>query len=336
MPILKVAITGFGNVGRQIAKLLESRSNYYLKKYQYDIRLVGVCTSKGGFISEHGISFVDATTDKNHIKNLTGERFISAVPADVLIEAGPTDIHTGEPGLTYIKTALSRGMKVICLSKGALVQDVSGLMKYARQCNTVLLMSGATASALPTMDLLEVSLAGCKIKQVQAILTGTTNMILSEMMDTACSFDEALRKAQDLGIAEANPSLDTQGWDTANKITIIANAVFDAGVEVKQIEREGVEQVTQAHFDTWKAKGFTPRLVGIINNNDSKCVVSVQLKLFPEHHPFASVHGRMKAIFVETEEMGEIFVMGGASSILATAASVLKDLEHVLRASALT
>lgn len=334
MRILKVAISGLGSVGQQIVKLLAARHDYYLSKYQYDVRIVGVCASKSGLISEQGLSLEQILAKSQHTPGLTGITFINDVPADILIEAGPTDLKTGEPGLSYIRTALSRQMKVVCLSKGALVHDVAGLMQLARQHATSLLISGATASALPTMDLLQVSLAGCHIKQVKAILTGTTNMILSEMMDTDCSFDEALQKAQRLGIAEADSSLDTHGWDTANKITIIANAVFDAKVKVTEINRDGIEHVTQEHIRKWKLANLTPRLIGIINNDSPQREVAVKLELFPQHHPFAAVNGRMKAIHVDTDEMGEMFVMGGASDLQATAAAALKDLELIIRAMA--
>ncbi|MDF3125984.1 hypothetical protein [Rheinheimera sp. 1928-s] len=331
MHTLNIAITGLGSVGQQIVKLLASRHDYYLRQYQYDVRLVGVCTSNGGRISEQGLSVEDALSTVTHTRGLTGLKFINTVPADVLIEAGPTNLNNGEPGLTYIRNALSRRMKVICLSKGALVHDVSGLIELARQQGTLLLMSGATGSALPTMDLLQVCVAGCYIRQVKAILTGTTNMILSEMMDTGCSFQEALNKAQELGIAEADPSLDTQGWDTANKCIIIANSVFDAKVKVTDIQRDGIEQVTQDHIIQWKEANLTPRLIGVINHHGDNCQISVKLELFPKNHPFASVHGRMKAMLVETAEMGELFVMGGASNLLATAAAALKDLELIIR-----
>lgn len=331
MHILKVAITGLGSVGQQIIKLMASRHDYYLSQYRYDVRLVGVCTSDGGRISEQGLSVEDALSRGSHTRGLTGLEFINTVPADVLIDAGPTNLSSGEPGLTYIRNALSRSMKVVCLSKGALVHDVSGLRELAQQQGTLLLMSGATGSALPTMDLLQVCVAGCYIKQVKAILTGTTNMILSEMMDTGCSFKEALNKAQELGIAEADPSLDTQGWDTANKCIIIANSIFDAKVKVTDIQREGIEHITQDHIIQWKEADLTPRLVGLINNNGDNCKISVKLELFPKNHPLASVHGRMKAMMVETAEMGELFVVGGASNLLATAAAALKDLELIIR-----
>ncbi|WP_348655112.1 hypothetical protein [uncultured Thalassolituus sp.] len=331
MAVLNVAITGLGSVGQQIVKILSSRRDYYLAKYHYDIRIVGVCNSTCGLISEHGLALHHILDKSQFTEGLTGLSFINTVSADILIEAGPTDLTTGEPGLSYIRTALTRKMKVVCLSKGALVHDVASLLQLARQHATSLLFSGATASALPTMDLLQVSLAGCHIKQVKAILTGTTNMILSEMMDVGCSFDEALQKARELGIAETDPSLDTQGWDTANKITIIANAVFDAKVKVIEISRDGIEHITQGHISEWKTAKLTPRLIGAINNEGPQPEVAVKLELFSQHHPFAKVNGRTKAIHVDTDEMGELFVMGGASSLQATAAAALKDLELIIR-----
>src|SRR5699024_2248759 len=148
------------------------------------------------------------------------------VPADVLIEAGPSDYETGQPGLDYIHSALSRGLHVVAISKGALVVDGPAIIQAACNAGSQLCMSGAAASALPTIDFLTYDLAGTRIKAMEAILTGTTTFILDTMLAHGLSFQEALSEAQRHGIAEPDPSFDIDGWDTAAKVTIISNAVF--------------------------------------------------------------------------------------------------------------
>jgi homoserine dehydrogenase len=330
MKTVSVAITGFGSIGRRVAQLLISRSQDYRERLAIDVRITGVCGSSAGLIDADGLSQQRLDARDGYTPALSGQSFIEQVPADVLIEAGPSDFKTGGAALGYIRTALSRRLHVIAISKGALVVDVEGLQAEAQRQGRTLRISGATASALPTIDLFQYNLAGCRVRLVEAILTGTTNLILSSMMDQDCTFDEALRKAQELGIAEPDPSFDIDGWDTACKLTIIGNAVFHAGLDVQTLPRVGIRHVGPDDVRGWRSRGVVPRLVGFIDRSGDTTRAGVELRLFAQEHPFARVHDRTKAIRIVTEEMGELVVIGGASDRLATAAAALKDLEHTL------
>ncbi|EJM62077.1 homoserine dehydrogenase [Pseudomonas sp. GM48] len=330
MKRINVAITGFGSIGKRVATLLMARHQDYRQRFSLDIRITGVCGASAGLIDANGISRERLEDRHSFVPSVTGPTFIDCVPADVLIEAGPSDFRTGGPALAYIRTALRRRMHVIAISKGALALDVEGLLNESHRQGVSLRFSGATAAALPTIDLLQYNLAGCRVTQVEAILTGTTNLILSEMMDQGCTFEEALQNAQRLGIAEPDPSYDVEGWDTACKLTIIANAIFKAGFNVQSLPRTGIRHISPNDVQIWKAQGLMPRLVGFINHSGDATDGGVELRLFPQDHPFTYAHGKMKAIRVVTDEMGELCVMGGASDPLATAAAALKDFEHTL------
>lgn len=332
MKTIDVAITGFGNIGRRIAELLLARRQDYREHFSVEVRITGVCGASAGLIETNGLSPQSLADRQGFVPAMTGHTFIDRVPADILFECGPSDYRTGGSALTYIRQALSRRIHVIAISKGALVLDIEGLLVEARRQDVSLRISGATAAALPTVDLLQYNLAGCQIRQVEAILTGTTNLILSEMMDRDCSFKEALGKAQQLGIAEPDPSFDVDGWDTAGKVTIIANAVFKAGLDVQSLPRMGIRHVSPADVKAWRAQGLMPRLTGFIDRSGDDTRAGVELRLYPSEHPFAHVHGKTKAIRVVTDEMGELTVTGGASDPLATAAAALKDFEHTLAA----
>lgn len=327
---VNLAITGFGKIGRRVAGLLLARRQDYLARLAVDLRITGVCGSSAGLVDAQGLSQERLDARQDFVPGCTGRAFVDRVPADVLFETGPSDFRTGGPALDYIRAALGRGLHVIAVSKGALVVDVRGLQAEARRRRVSLRISGATASALPTIDLLEYNLAGCRVRLVEAILTGTTNLILSEMMDRDCTFDDALRKAQHLGIAEPDPSFDVDGWDTACKLAIIGNAVFDARLDVHALPRSGIRHVSPADVRDWRARGLVPRLTGFLDRSAEETRAGVELRLFSQAHPFARVHDRTKAIRVVTDEMGEFTVMGGASDPLATAAAALKDLEHTL------
>lgn len=326
-----LAITGFGRIGRSVAELVWQRQPHYRQRYGADVRLVAVCGSRAGCFEPAGLSREQVGTPHAMQPGLTGEAFLARVGADVLIEAGPTEFETGGAALAYLRTALGMGMHAIVISKGALVVDHAGLAALAAAQGVQLKISGATSAALPTIDLLQYNLAGSRILQVEGILTATTNFVLSRLMDGA-ALAAAVREAQDLGMAEPDPRFDLEGWDTACKIAILANAAFGAGIRLQDVARCGVDRVSAADTSAWREAGVVPKLVGRIVNGDSGVRASVELVGYPRDHPFALVGAGMKAIRVDTDAMGEVIAIG-RSGPLATAAAAMKDFEHLLMAA---
>ncbi|MDC5421745.1 homoserine dehydrogenase [Acinetobacter baumannii] len=331
MKRINVAICGFGRIGQQIAELLLNRSTYYKQKYQIDARLVGVCNSSSGLIDQEGLQAVKWLDKTQYQAGLTEQKFLEKVQADVIIETGPSDYVTGGKGLFYLNYALTHSMNAIAVSKGALVVEGKKLINLAHQHNKKLFFSGATAAALPTVDLFEYNLAGCQILEVEGVFTGTTNFILNDMLQHECAFTESLEKAQAKGIAETDSSFDVDGWDTAAKITILANTVLGADVKIQDIPRQGISHVTTEHIRDWKKENIIPRLVGFIHIKNQQIQTGVELRLVPANHPFAHLQGSNKCIRVLTQEMGEFVVSGGASAPLATAVAALKDFELMLK-----
>lgn len=331
MKRINVAICGFGRIGQQIAELLLNRSTYYKQKYQIDARLVGVCNSSSGLIDQEGLQASKWLDKTQYQAGLTEQKFLEQVQADVIIETGSSDYVTGGKGLFYLTYALTHSMNAIAVSKGALVVEGKKLINLAHQHNKKLFFSGATAAALPTVDLFEYNLAGCQILEIEGVFTGTTNFILNDMLQHECAFAESLEKAQAKGIAEPNSSFDVDGWDTAAKITILANTVLGADVKIQDIPRQGISHVTTEHIRDWKQENIIPRLVGFIHIKNQQIQTGVELRLVPANHPFAHLQGSNKCIRVLTKEMGEFVVSGGASAPLATAAAALKDFELMLK-----
>ncbi|NUE93304.1 homoserine dehydrogenase [Acinetobacter seifertii] len=331
MKRVNVAICGFGRIGQQIAELLLNRSTYYKQKYQVDARLVGVCNSSSGLIDQDGLQASKWLDKAQYQAGLTEQKFLQQVQADVIIETGPSDYVTGGKGLFYLNYALTHNMNAIAVSKGALVVEGKKLINLAHQHNKKLFFSGATAAALPTVDLFEYNLAGCQILEIEGVFTGTTNFILNDMLQHECAFTESLEKAQVKGIAEPDSSFDVDGWDTAAKITILANTVLGADIKIKDIPRQGISHVTADHIRDWKNENLTPRLVGFIHIKNQQIQTGVELRLVAANHPFAHLQGSNKCIRVLTQEMGEFVVSGGASTPLATAAAALKDFELMLK-----
>lgn len=330
-----VVITGFGSVGKQVARLLEQRQTHYREQYGVEVKLVGVARSFKGVYDAEGLqqSALEAFDQEKRSADTSFAcaDFITSCQADILIETGPSQMENGGPGLAYIRQSLDQGIHAIAVSKGALVVDYAGLSALAKQRGVMLKISGATAAALPTIDLLHYNLAGCQILAVEGIFTGTTNFVLSSMMEEGISCEEAIARAQQMGIAEPDPSFDIDGWDTACKVTILANAAFGAQLKLMDLSRMSVREVTEEQIAEWKRAGKSPKLMGRIQRTTEGLHASVELLAVDQSHPFATVKGTTKAIRVETDVMGELLVIGGKSDPVAAAAAALKDLEHIVR-----
>lgn len=331
MKIVRVAIAGFGGVGRATASLLLTRRERYRQVHDTDIRLVAVCGSRAGVADPEGL---EAGRLEALEPGLSGPAFIAASGADILIEAGPSDFRTGGPGLAYLRSALSAGRDAIVISKGALVHSGPDLRALARSSGAMLKLSGAAAAALPTIDLIEHSLKGCEVLEIEGILNATTNYLLDVMMTEALGFDEALPRAQAGGFAEADPRNDTEGWDTAGKLVLIANFGLDAGLTMDDLAVEGIGSVAARDIETWRTQRLVPKLVGSLVRSDGATRAAVGVRTYPMTDPLAHVSGKNKAIRITTDAMGETIAIGSGTEPLATAAAALKDLEHILTARA--
>ncbi|WP_111414759.1 homoserine dehydrogenase [Billgrantia lactosivorans] len=329
MHVIRVAIAGFGGVGRATANLLLSRREAYRQVYRADVRLVAICGSRSGMMDAKGI---EADRFDSLEPGLSGPDFIEASGADILIEAGPSDYRTGGPGLAYIRSALSAGRDTIVISKGALVHSGRELRALAQVSGAMLKLSGAAAAALPTIDLLEHSLKGCRVLEVEGILNATTNFLLDAMTRRGLGYDEALRQAQAGGFAEADPRNDTEGWDTASKLLIITNFGLGAELTIDDLAVEGIQSVTRERIEAWHAQGLVPKLVGHLTNSNGEIRARVGIRTYPLDDPLANVSGKDKAIRITTDAMGETVAIGAGKEPLATAAAALKDFEHILMA----
>lgn len=331
MRIVKVAIAGFGGVGPATANLLLARRGRYRKLYGVDVRLVAVCGSRSGLADAAGL---EAERFDALQPGLSGPAFIAAQGVDILIEAGPSDFRTGGPGLAYIQPALVSGLDTIVISKGALVHSGRQLRAAAQASGAILKLSGAAAAALPTLDLLDYSLTGCAVLEVEGILNATTNYLLDAMATRGIGFDAALQEAQKAGFAEADPRNDTEGWDTACKLLLLANFGLGADLTMDDLVVEGIQAVTADSIKAWAAQDLVPKLVGSLVVSDTGLQARVGVRTYPRSDPFALVAGKNKAIRITTDAMGETIAIGSGKEPLATAAAALKDLEHILKVRA--
>lgn len=334
-----LVVCGIGRVGREFLRLLAERGPELETRYSQRFILRAAADIGGAALSasEEGLDprrLLDHLNRGGTVENfethgrpgLSGKQAIETSGARVLIEATPTNLEHGQPAKSHILAAIKQGMDVVSANKGPFVLFYKELHEAARQNNCGLHISAATAAALPTLDVARVCLAGTRIQSAEGILNGTTNYILTQMSIHNTPYAAALKQAQDMGIAETDPSYDVEGMDTANKIILICNRIFKTSLGLKDITVQGITSVTPRDIREAAAVGQVIKLIGsceIIQGSPRLCVAPKQLD---QDHPLALINGSEKAITYMSDTMGAVTVSGGRSSPVGAAAALLKDL----------
>jgi homoserine dehydrogenase len=333
-----IVLTGFGNVGRAFLKLAREKHAFVRERYGLDLKIVAAFRSTGGaMLDDDPGAATFAASPELKLETLPtwtpGLRLVDVLDGSllgVLAETTPSNLKTGEPGLGYMRAALNRGWNIAAASKGALSVNFAGLMEIARRQGLSIKFSGATAASLPTLDVATISLSGAEILGIDGILTGTTNHILGRL-EEGLTFDAALREAQILGIAEPDPSMDIDGWDTACKLQLIVNAALGMGLTLGDLAVQGIRDVTPESQRAARAEGKILKLIGRMTRDGDHFRASVAPVAIEASHPLYRVHGTNKGIAFFTDTMGTVVVTGGKSDPRGTAASMLKDIINIYR-----
>ncbi len=245
---------------------------------------------------------------------------IESVDAETIVEATPTNIQNGEPGLSHIKTALKTGKHVVTTNKGPLALALPALTELADYNGVYLRFSGTVGGGTPVLDLAKRCLMGDKILSIRGILNGTTNYILTEMDGKHITFQKALNEAQERGYAETDPSMDIDGLDTACKLVIMANWIMNKRVTLKNVSVQGIRDVTLQALEEASKRDCTIKLIGSINEN-LKVVPSEISKRDP-----LCVDGVLNAVTFVSEFAGEETIVGRGAGGMETASAILRDL----------
>ncbi len=335
---ISLILVGYGHVGREFFELQLEKRTLIRKRYGLDIGVFAVVEVDGVVASK---KFLDKTSlPPGPASGLKGnplwkqnyplDALLRAREPGVLIECTPTNLSTGEPGLTHIRTGLDLGWHVAAANKGPLVVDFMGLHQKAKENHVALKFGGATAAALPTLDVGLYSLAGAEVISIEGVLNGTTNFILTRMAEGR-SYREALHDAQAVGIAERDPSLDVEGWDTAAKLLLISNTVMGSSFTLQDINVEGITDITIETVRAALGEGKALKLLGRANKKQGQFRAEVSPAVLAPDHPLFGVSGTEKGITFFTDTMGTVTVTGGKSDPRGAAAALLKDIVNIFR-----
>lgn len=338
---MRLAIIGYGGVGRAFVQLINDKKDY-LQKEGLQIQVNYIIGRKGGVYNSQGIDLKDfmdfGESEKNITKypqggnaEFTFEKILQNRDVDVVIELTPTNIESGEPGMTHIRRALQCGINVVTANKGPILLAYKELKTLAKKNNVQLGIGCTTGGALPSINGGLIDLAGSEILSIEGVLNGTTNFIIDEMESSGVTYIEALKKAQSFGIAETNPTLDVEGWDTAVKLLILTNVLMDEQKSLKDISVEGITQIIPEEVRASLEEGKRYKLIGKAVKENGNIQMTVKLENIDSTHPLYKVDGKNKGVRYISDVLGDLTIIGGASGVIPAAASILRDIININR-----
>lgn len=291
----------------------------------------------GAAIAPAGLEIKKALASKKRGRNLEdlgrehyypGRQAIDVIretECEVVIESTPTELSKGEPGLSHLRTALKERRHVVCVNKGPLAIAMPALMELAHHNGVMLKFSGTVGGGTPVLDFAKKCLEGSKIRSISGILNGTSNYILSRMAAETVTMKDALADAQRLGYAEADPTYDIGGFDTACKLVITSNYILGTSLSIKDVKISGITDVSPKDIEQARFNGSTVKLIGRVDKG-----AKVSPQEIPLTHPL-NVSGTFNAVSFDTDPAGEITLVGKGAGGRETASSVLRDLIEIRR-----
>ncbi len=317
---LRVGIAGLGTVGADVVRLIEEQAR--------------VLSARSG----RGVKVVAVTARSKTKKRNVNLRGIAWAKSPLALATDP-NIHcfvelmggAGDPALSAIETALRSGKSVVTANKALIARHGSKLAALAEKHGGALNFEAAVGAAIPVIKTLREGLAGTQINRVYGILNGTCNYILTRMEQEGLSFAECLKDAQRLGYAEANPSFDVDGHDTAQKLAILASIAFGAKVAQSSVYVEGISSIAPADLRAAQDLGYRVKLLGVAVRTKSGIEQRVHPTMVPRTSSIAQVMGVTNAVTIDGEGIPPITLVGPGAGGAATASAVIADIADVAR-----
>ncbi len=336
---MKLALIGLGTVNRGLLELLIEKQDFLSKAYGFTPLVTAISDPVvGSVFSEKGINIKEILSflgKENNIKNYPvgmkgwdSEKTIKDGDADTIVEATPTDIKTGEPGLSLIRTALKCKRNVVTTNKGPLVLAYRELKELAAQNGVLLRFEGTILSGTPVLSFVESNCKGIEIKEIRGIMNGTANYILTKM-EIGLSYEEALKRAKKKGIAEEQSDADTKGWDAAAKIVIAVNVLMGGNLKFEEVPIKGIETVSETDIIKALKERKHWKLIATAKKTEKGIVASVAPEILSDQDPLSKITGSINAINFTTDVLGNVMISGPGAGKKETGYALLSDLLNI-------
>lgn len=323
MEQINVGIVGYGVVGNGVAKILEEKKDLLHKKSGVKIDLKKVYTRNWNK------EFAYPLPEEKRANSL--DEILNDDAIHIVVElTGGIDFP-----LKLAKECIQKGKHIVTANKALLAEKGKLIFTLAEENRIRIGFEAAVAGGIPIIRALREGLVANKIESVYGILNGTTNYILTQMFKEGRDFDSVLKEAQELGYAEADPTLDINGTDAAHKIAILASLSFGGFIDFSGIYIEGIQGVHSMDIDLGKELGYTLKLLAIAKTHNGEVEVRVHPTFLPSHHPLAKVDGVYNAVMVKGDSVGDTMFYGRGAGSLPTASAVVSDIVDIAKSIAL-
>jgi len=331
----RLALLGFGNVGRALAGLLSSKKDELREKYGIEYKVTGLAARRLGWLADPNGFDLEAALAGQLPAGPAWEQsnihaWLNAAQADVLFENTSLNPQTGQPAIDYLKAGLEHGAHVVTANKGPVVHAYHELQALARAKGRRFLHEAAVMGGAPIFSLFREALPAANLKRFRGILNSTTNLILTEM-EQGLSFDDAVKKAQDLGIAETDPSADVDGWDAAVKVAALATVLMEVPVKPQDVNPTGIRALTGEQVRAARAEGRPYKLVCRAEKTDGRVTASVRPQQVEAGDPLATVSGASSIVIFEMDTLYGLTLSEINPDALTTAYGPLADFITIAR-----
>ncbi len=334
-------LIGLGNVAREFIRLIERKRAELQTRYDLTLRITGLATGRHGIAANP--AGLDALTalrivqdggrlDSLHVGAPLSDNLelIRTVPADLMIELSPLDQHTGHPAITHCRPALESGRHVVTANKGPLAYAYRELRDLAASQQRMFLFESTVMDGAPIFSTYREGLPATVVTGFRAILNSTTNFILTQM-EHGTSFDDAVRQAQAMGIAETDPGHDVDGWDSAIKTAVLINVLMDGDVRPTDIERTGIRTISRETLTEVMGRGQRLKLVCSARREGQRIVGRVAPEPVSLDDPLALTSGTTSILQLRTDTLKQLTLIEHDPEPAQTAFGVLADVLTIAR-----
>ena len=316
----RLALIGYGNVARALARLLRAQHG------RYPFRITGIQTARHGTaVSSRGL---DLEPDFGPAA-ASIEDFLEAAQANVAVELTTLNPATGEPAISHIKAAIAHGMHVVTANKGPIAHAYADLRDLAMRRGVKLRFESTVMDGAPVFNLVRHNLPGVRVLGFTGALNSTSKLVI-EAMERGGSFEEGLAAARKLGIAEADSTFDVEGWDSAAKTAALANVLLDARTTPQAVSTRGITRLTTERVQELARAGKTVRLISRARRGSSGLTLRVRAEVLDRNDVLASVQGTSNILLLHTDLMGTIGTVSVSPAVEQTAYGVFADLVDVV------
>ena len=339
-----IALIGFGTVGQGFTEILRDKGETLRQALNVEARVVAVSDLlKGAVYHPDGLDLAallevvkrtgkldDYPDSPGLVRGWDSLKTIRESGADTIVEVSYTDIKTGQPAIDHCRAAFESGKNVVMSNKGPVALAYRELAALARANKVRWGFEGTVMSGTPALRMPLAALAGNDIREVRGIFNGTTNYILTKM-EEGLDYGTALKQAQELGYAEADPTADVEGYDALGKVVILANVVMNLPLTKEEVACRGISHLSLADINQARAAGKRWKLIGRVRQEGGRAAASVGPEMIPLTDPLAGVMGATNAITYECDLAGPVTLVGAGAGRVETGFAILIDLINIMR-----